>query len=74
MGMERGKVPSSIFQASRPRPVPSSSISRVKRDVFDEELSVVLQALLVERVQDGVTSSAGCCASALGISFPYSRV
>src|SRR5580704_14458774 len=38
---------------------------QVECDVFDEELSVVLQALLVKRVQDGVTGPVGRRASAL---------
>src|SRR5258708_19689940 len=37
----------------------------VERKIFDEELGVVFQALLVERVQDGVTGSVGRGTSAL---------
>src|SRR5216684_1083346 len=37
----------------------------IERKVFDEELGVVLQALLVKRVEDGVSGAVGCCTSAL---------
>ena len=48
-----------------PRQAPSSSIKQIERKIFDEELGVVLQALLVERVQDGVAGSVGRCTGAL---------
>ena len=39
---------------------------QVEGEVFDEELHVVLQALLVERVQDGVAGAVGGSAGAVG--------
>ena len=39
---------------------------QVEREIFDEELDVVLQALLVERVQDGVAGAVGGGAGAHG--------
>ena len=41
----------------------------VERDVFDEEFRVVAQALLVERVQDGVTGAIRRGAGSLGRAF-----
>ena len=38
---------------------------QVERQIFDEELGAVLQALLVERMQHGVARSVGRCAGAL---------
>ena len=38
---------------------------QVERQVFDEELGAVLQALLIERVQDGVTGPVGRSTGAL---------
>ena len=32
---------------------------QVEREIFDEELRVVLQALLIQRVQDGVAGAVG---------------
>ena len=38
---------------------------QIEREIFDEEVRIIFQALLVERVQHGVASSVGCGASAL---------
>jgi hypothetical protein len=51
--------PSSRFQATTPRQAPSSIHDQVDGEVLDEELGVVLQALLIEGVQDGVAGAVG---------------
>ena len=38
-------------------------------EVFDKEFGVVLERLLIQRVQDGMTGAVGRCASALGNAF-----
>ena len=50
---------------STPRQAPSSMI-RSMREIFDEEVGVVLQALLVERVEHRVAGAVGGGAGALG--------
>ena len=51
--------PSSRHQASRPRHTPSSSIKQIDGEILDEEARLVLEALLVERVQDRMAGAVG---------------
>ena len=44
-------LPSSRHHAVTPRQTPSSIHDQIEREIFDEELHVVLQALLIERMQ-----------------------
>src|SRR5208282_4389004 len=46
---------------------------QVEREVFDEELHVVLQALLIQRVQNGMTGTIGGGAGASGGRFAVIR-
>jgi hypothetical protein len=57
-------VPSSKQSAIRPRHSPRFH-DQVDREIFDEEVGVVLQALLVERVQHGMAGAVGGGAGAL---------
>jgi hypothetical protein len=58
-------VPSSMQSATTPTQRPSAVHDQVEREIFDEEVGVVAQALLVERVQHGVAGAVGGGAGAL---------
>jgi hypothetical protein len=62
-------VPSARFQAMTPRQAPSIH-DEVEREIFDEEFGLVLQRLLVKRVQDGVAGAVGGGAGALAVPLP----
>ena len=58
-------LPSSRQSATTPRQAPSLH-DQVEREIFDEEVGVVAQALLVERVQHRMAGAVGGGAGALG--------
>ena len=59
-----GSLPSSRQSATTPRHAPSVH-DQVEREIFDEEIGVVAQALLVERVQHRMAGAVGGGAGAL---------
>ena len=59
-------LPSSRHHAVTPRQTPSSIDDQVEREVFDKELDVVLQALLIERMQQRVAGAVCCGAGPVG--------
>ncbi len=60
-------VDRAVLQAPRHHAAAGAVLhDEVEREVFDEELDVVLEALLIQRVQDGVAGAVGGGAGAIG--------
>ena len=70
-GMGAEAVDGAVAQVPRDRAAARAVVvhQQVGREILDEELSVMLQRLLVERVQDGVAGAVGRRAGALGGAF-----